>query len=239
MKLFQFYSGWEFCSQLHIEYDEKRYFFSDGHTKNWNDLKSAFEYLKKDIEYGCGLESEFVSFENKHAVDNGSDRFGGGDDEPDFPRDVFIKNITKYLDNYPQVNLKLIYEQLLKKKFSKHSSEVRKHLDYYYPEYDEGKKVLDIYTNFRVEEMSQVSVDQFPLSYCETYKFLRMFMWLWSKNALLIPEITNKCLDDFWSLSMNIYVDRQLNKDIEKLQKKYSNNDSLSKHEEMAEQWHD
>ena len=64
-------------------------------------------------------------------------------------------------------------------------------------------------------------------------------MWLWSKNALLIPEITNKCLDDFWSLSMNIYVDRQLNKDIEKLQKKYSNNDSLSKHEEMAEQWHD
>lgn len=237
MKLFEFYSGWGFCSQLHIEYNDKSYYFSDGMNKQWLDSKSAFEYFKKDIEYGCELNSEFVSFENKHAVDYDNDRFGGGEDEPDFPRDVFIKNVTKYLDNYPQVDLKLIYQQLLKKIFLEHTSEVIKHLDYYYPEYNEGEKVLDIYTNFRVDEMNQINIDQFSLSYYETYRLLRMFMVLWSRNGLLIPEMTEKCLDDMWSLSGNIFVDDQLQKDIEKLQEKFSNNDRLSKQKEFVAEW--
>lgn len=239
MKLFEFYSGWGFCSQLHIEYSQKTYFFSDGFNKQWLDMKPAFDYFKKDIEYGCSLKSEFVRFENKHAIDYDNDRFGGDDNDPDFPRDVFIKNVFKYLDNYPKINLKHIYQQLLNKKFSSHSPQVLRHLDYYYPEYDEGQKVLEIYTNFRKEEMELENIDLFPLSYYETIRFLRMFMWLWSQNALLIPNMTERCLDDFWSLSANIYVDDRLQNDVEKLQKKYLKHEKLEKYKEMITKWHD
>ena len=85
--------------------------------------------------------------------------------------------------------------------------------------------------------MNQINIDQFSLSYYETYRLLRMFMVLWSRNGLLIPEMTEKCLDDMWSLSSNIFVDDQLQKDIEKLQEKFSNNDRLSKQKEFVAEW--
>jgi len=183
MKLLEFNFGYEHTTQIHIENTRTgTLYFSDGYLHEFNDFKSAKNYLKNQIEYAfTNLNNEYAGIKN-----NFNNKYIHNEDDGLSVDETLKIQFLKFVDLVKFDNVNFVYNTLIKIVFPKHHEQFSELYNYYIPDYLWEKEhiLAEMFGNYKSEQLNTAVNDEMfdydMLSNKEKAICLHVFMEMYS-----------------------------------------------------------
>tara|TARA_Y100000592_G_C5370160_1_gene268127 strand:- start:100 stop:810 length:711 start_codon:yes stop_codon:yes gene_type:complete len=230
MKLLEFNFGYEHTTQIHIEKTRTgTLYFSDGYLNEFNNLKSAKNYLKNQIEYAfTNLNNEFANIKN-----NFNNKYIHNEDDALSVDETLKIQFLKFVDLVKFDNVNFVYNTLIKIVFPKHHEQFFEFYNYYIPDYLWEKEhiLAEMFGNYKSEQLNTAVNDEMfdydMLSNKEKAICLHVFMEMYSCHRRLSID-RNKQKNDHISIWLEDFFGKEKAEEIEyTIKKKHENEENI------------